>query len=139
NAIDQYHEPLESKFRNIETTPEDYLLWFHHVDWDYEMDSGRTLWEELVHKYYKGVEQVRRMQDQWNSIEGLIDQHRFEHVKALLEIQEKDAVRWRDSCVLYFQTFSERPIPDQFEKPEYDLEYYKSLENTIYIPSPRYD
>ncbi|MCG2589762.1 alpha-glucuronidase family glycosyl hydrolase [Rhodohalobacter sulfatireducens] len=139
NAIEQYHEPLESKFRNIETTPEDYLLWFHHVDWDYEMDSGRTLWEELVHNYYKGVEQVRRMQDQWNSIEGLIDQQRFERVKALLEIQEKDAVRWRDSCVLYFQTFSERPIPDQFEKPEHDLEYYKSLENTIYIPSPRYD
>jgi len=139
NAIEQYHEPLESKFRNIETTPEDYLLWFHHVDWAYEMDSGRTLWEELVHKYYKGVEQVRRMQEKWNSIEGLIDQQRFEHVKALLEIQEKDAVRWRDSCVLYFQTFSEMPIPDQFEKPEHDLEYYKSLENSMYIPSPRYD
>lgn len=139
NAIEQYHEPLESRFRNIETTPEAYLLWFHHVDWDYEMDSGRTLWEELVHKYYKGVEQVRRMQDQWNSIEGLIDQQRFERVKALLEIQEKDAVRWRDSCVLYFQTFSEMPIPDQFAKPEHDLEYYKSIENTMYIPSPRYD
>lgn len=139
NAIEQYHEPLESRFRNIETTPEAYLLWFHHVDWDYEMDSGRTLWEELVHKYYKGVEQVRRMQDQWNSIEGLIDQQRFERVKALLEIQKKDAVRWRDSCVLYFQTFSEMPIPDQFAKPEHDLEYYKSIENTMYIPSPRYD
>lgn len=139
NAIEQYHEPLQTQFSNPETTPEDYLLWFHHVDWDYEMDSGKTLWEELVHKYYKGVEQVRRMQDQWNSIEGLIDQQRFERVKALLEIQEKDAIRWRDSCVLYFQTFSEMPIPDQFEKPEHNLEYYKSLENTLYIPSPRYD
>lgn len=139
NAIEQYHEPLQTKFSNPETTPEDYLLWFHHVDWDYEMGSGRTLWEELVYKYYEGVEQVRWMQEQWNSIEGLVDQQRFEHVKALLEIQEKDAVRWRDSCVLYFQTFSEMPIPDQYEKPEHDLEYYKSLENTLYIPSPRYD
>lgn len=139
NAIEQYHEPLKTKFSSVETTPEDYLLWFHHVDWDYEMDSGRTLWEELVHKYYEGVEQVRWMQDQWNSIEGLIDQQRFKHVKALLEIQEKDAVRWRDSCVLYFQTFSEMPIPDEYEKPGHDLEYYKSLENTLYIPSPRYD
>jgi alpha-glucuronidase len=139
NAIEQYHEPLQIQFSSVESTPEDYLLWFHHVDWDYEMDSGRTLWEELVYKYYKGVEQVRRMQEKWNSIEGLIDQQRFEHVKALLEIQEKDAVRWRDSCVLYFQTFSEMPIPDQFEKPEHDLEYYKSLENSMYIPSPRYD
>lgn len=139
NAIEQYHEPLQTQFSSVETTPEEYLLWFHHVDWDYEMDSGRTLWQELVHKYYEGVEQVRWMQDEWNSIEGLIDQQRFEHVKALLEIQEKDAVRWRNSCVLYFQTFSEMPIPDQYEKPEHDLEYYKSLENTLYIPSPRYD
>lgn len=139
NAIEQYNEPLHTQFSNVETTPEDYLLWFHHVDWDYEMDSGRTLWEELVHKYYEGVEQVRWMQKQWNSIEGLVDQQRFEHVKSLLEIQEKDAVRWRNSCVLYFQTFSEMPIPDQYEKPDHDLEYYKSLEKTLYIPSPRYD
>lgn len=139
NAIEQYHEPLETRFSNIETTPEDYLLWFHHVDWNYKMDSGRTLWEELVHKYYKGVEQVRWMQDQWDSIEGLIDDQRFQHVKALLKIQEKDAIRWRNSCVLYFQTFSGMPIPDQYEKPEHDLEYYKSLENTLYIPTPRYN
>lgn len=139
NAIEQYHEPLQTQLSNPETTPEDYLLWFHHVDWDYRMDSGRTLWEELVHKYYEGVEQVRWMQEKWNSIEGVIDDQRFEHVKALLEIQEKDAVRWRNSCVLYFQTFSEMPIPDQYEKPEHTLEYYKSLENTLYIPTPRYD
>lgn len=138
NAIEQYNEPLETKFSRIETTPEDYLLWFHHVEWSYIMDSGRTLWEELVHKYYTGVEQVRWMQEQWNSIEGLIDDHRFEHVKALLEIQEKDAVRWRDSCVLYFQTFSDMPIPDQYEKPEHDLDHYKQLEKILYIPSPRY-
>ena len=139
NAIEQYHEPLKTRFSKIETTPEDYLLWFHHVDWEYEMESGRTFWEELIHKYYEGVEQVRWMQEQWNSIEGLIDQQRFEHVKALLEIQEKDAVRWRNSCVLYFQTFSGMPIPEQYEKPEHNLEYYKSLEETLYIPAPRYE
>lgn len=139
NAIEQYQEPLETRFSKIDTTPEDYLLWFHHADWEYIMDSGRTLWGEMVYKYYEGVEQVRWMQEQWNSIEGLIDNHRFEHVKALLEIQEKDAVRWRDSCVLYFQTFSDMPIPDQYEKPEHDLEFYKSLENALYIPSSRYE
>lgn len=139
NAIEQYNEPLQTQFSSIETTPEDYLLWFHHVNWEHEMNSGRNLWEELVHKYYEGVEQVELMQEQWNSIEGLIDPQRFEHVKALLEIQEKDAIRWRNSCVLYFQTFSEMPIPDQYEKPEHDLDYYKSLENTLYIPTPRYD
>lgn len=138
NAIEQYHEPLETQFSNPETTPEDLLLWFHHLPWDYEMESGRTLWQELVHKYYKGVETVRWMQEEWNSIEGLIDQQRFEFVKALLEIQEKDAVIWRNSCVLYFQTKSGMSIPDKYEKPEHTLDYYKKLEKTRYIPAPRY-
>jgi len=138
NAIEQYNQPLQRQFSEIKTTPEDLLLWFHHVSWDYEMDSGRNLWEELVHKYYTGVDTVRWMQEQWNSIEGLIDDKRFNHVKALLKIQEKDAARWRNSCVLYFQTFSNQPIPEGLEKPEHDLEYYKKLEKTEYIADPRY-
>ncbi|MEX0719095.1 MAG: alpha-glucuronidase family glycosyl hydrolase [Balneolaceae bacterium] len=138
NAIEQYPEPLEQKFADPEKTPEDLLLWFHHVSWDFEMKSGQNLWEELVHKYYEGVETVRWMQEEWNSVEGLIDEQRFEQVKALLKIQERDAVRWRNSCVLYFQTFSEQPIPEGYEKPEHDLEYYMELEKTEYVPDPRY-
>jgi alpha-glucuronidase len=130
NAVEQYHQPVENVFKDLNKVPEEYILWFHHVSWDYEMSSGRTLWEELVHRYYEGVEMVREMQKTWNSIEGLIDRERFEHVKALLEIQEDDAVWWRNSCVLYFQTFSRQPIPDQYEKPEHSLGYYKKLEKT---------
>ena len=139
NAVEQYHEPVAEVFRDIDRIPEDYLLWFHHVSWNHRMQSGRTLWEELVHKYYNGVETVRWMQNKWNSIEGLIDQERFEMVKALLKIQKRDAVRWRDSCVLYFQTFSGKPIPDGYEKPEHDLEHYIELEQTIYVPDPWYN
>jgi len=139
NAVEQYHEPVAQVFRDLERIPEEYLLWFHRVGWDYQMNSGRTLWEELVYKYYKGVETVRRMQETWDSIEGLIDQERFEHVKALLKIQERDAVRWRDSCVLYFQTFSEQPIPNGYEMPEHELEHYMELEHIIYVPDPWYN
>jgi alpha-glucuronidase len=138
NAVEQYHRPVREIFKNIDYTPEEYLLWFHHVSWDHRMKSGRTLWEELVHKYYEGVETVRWMQETWDSIEAFIDQERFELVKALLKIQERDAVRWRDSCVLYFQTFSGKPIPGGFEKPEHDLEYYMKLEKIIYVPDPWY-
>jgi len=139
NAVEQYHEPVASVFRDLKRIPDDYLLWFHHVSWDHQMNSGRTLWEELVHKYYKGVEQVRWMQNEWNAIEGLIDDRRFEHVKALLSIQERDAVRWRDSTVLYFQTFSNKAIPEEYKKPEYDLQHYIDLERKIYVPDPRYN
>lgn len=133
NAIEQYFPEVTEKFDELEDTPEDYLLWFHHVSWDYKMNSGRTLWEELVHQYYQGVDEVREMQKKWASVEGLVDQQRYDHVKALLEIQEEDAIWWRNACVLYFQQFASEPIPGQYEKPEHSLEYYKELEDTHHI------
>ncbi|MCW0484504.1 alpha-glucuronidase family glycosyl hydrolase [Gaoshiqia sediminis] len=134
NAVEQYYPPLNDIFNDIDRIPEKYLLWFHHVSWNHQMKSGHTLWEELVYKYYEGVEQVRQMQAEWDSLEGMIDRQRFQHVKALLEIQECDAVRWRNSCVLYFQTLSELPIPEGLEQPKHDLDYYKELERKVYVP-----
>jgi alpha-glucuronidase len=139
NAVAQYHEPVANIFRDVSRISDDMLLWFHHVGWDHVMHSGRILWDELVDRYYKGVETVRWMSETWNSIEGLIDRERFEQVKSLLVIQERDAVRWRDSCVLYFQTFSKKPIPEGYEQPEHELEYYKKLERTMYVPDPWYN
>lgn len=138
NAVEQYHAPVAEVYADLDRIPDDYLLWFHRLEWDYEMKSGRTLWEELVHKYHEGVETVRWMQETWDSIEGLIDRERFEHVRALLKIQGRDAVRWRDSCLTYFQTFSGQPIPDEYEQPEHDLEHYLELWRTTYIPDPWY-
>ncbi len=136
NAVAQYPEILASQYGDIKMVPEELLLWFHHVSWDHKMQSGRTLWNELVHKYYDGVEQVRDMQRKWEKLESLIDAERFAQVKALLKIQERDAVIWRDSCVLYFQTFSNKPIPAEYEQPQHDLEYYKTLARTRYVPEP---
>ena len=138
NAVEQYHPPVAEVFADLDRIPEEYLLWFHRLSWDYEMRSGRTLWEKLVHKYHEGVESVRWMQRTWDSIESLIDRERFEHVRALLKIQERDAVRWRDSCLTYFQTFSGMPIPDEYEQPEHDLEHYMELWRTTYVPDPWY-
>jgi len=136
NAVAQYPAALAKTYSDLNSVPEDLLLWFHHVSWDHKMKSGRTLWEELVDKYYTGVKQVHEMQAGWNRVEGQIDAERFAHVKALLAVQERDAVRWRDSCVLYFQSFSKLPIPDAYEKPAHDLEYYKALARTTYVPDP---
>ncbi len=136
NAIAQYPAPLAKQYGDVNAVPEDLLLWFHHVSWDHKMKSGRTLWEELVDKYYAGVDQVRSMQREWDKLEGYIDAERFAQVKALLIVQERDAVIWRDSCVLYFQTFSGKAIPAKYEKPKHDLEYYKTLARIRYVPEP---
>jgi len=124
NALAQYPQEV----RGYYDTAEKYLLWFHHVPWDYETNSGRTLWEELCYHYNQGVLQVRRMQAQWNSMEGLIDEERFQQVRMLLNIQEKEAVWWRDACLSYFQTFARKPIPAEYEQPKFTLDYYKSLQ-----------
>ena len=136
NAVAQYPQVLAEQYGDVTTVPEDFLLWFHHVSWDHNMKSGRTLWDELIHKYYEGVEQVRSMQREWEKLESFVDPERFAQVKALLKVQERDAVIWRDSCVLYFQTFSGKPIPPGYEKPQHDLEYYKTLARTRYVPEP---
>lgn len=127
NAVSQYHPPVAEIFASLEKCPEKYLLWFHHLDWDYQMRSGRTLWDELCFRYYQGVEGVREMQANWNSLKGQIDEEQFRHVQSMLSIQLKEAVWWRNACVLYFQTFAQRPIPAELEKPDRSLEYYQNL------------
>jgi alpha-glucuronidase len=133
NAVAQYFPPVADTFSHLDTVPERYLLFFHHVSWDHRMASGRSLWEELVRHYYAGVEAVRRMQATWRSLEGRLDGERYEQVRAFLAIQETEARWWRDACVLYFQTFSAKPIPEGFERPEHDLEYYEAIRKR-YVP-----
>lgn len=127
NALAQYTPEVRKQFENVATCPEEYLLWFHHVRWDHKMKSGKTLWEELCAHYYAGVDSMRAMQQTWAAMKPYVDRQRFEQVRMLLQIQEEEAVWWRNACLLYFQSFSGRPIPAQYEKPDKTLEYYKGL------------
>lgn len=127
NALEQYMPEVRKMYEDATTCPDSYLLWFHHLPWNFKMKSGNTLWNELCHKYYQGLEEVRLMQQTWNTLQNKTDREQFEHVKMLLAIQEKEAVWWRDACVQYFASFSKQPIPAGLEKPEHPLEYYKSI------------
>jgi alpha-glucuronidase len=127
NATSQYFSPNAETFGNLATCPEVLLLWFHHVAWRHVLGSGRTLWEELCHRYAAGVEAVRQMRAQWAELADLIDSERHEHVWMLLGIQEREARWWRDACLLYFQTYSGLPLPAGTEPPEHSLEHYMRL------------
>jgi alpha-glucuronidase len=126
NALAQYAPELQRRFADPASCPDELLLWFHHLPWTYKMKSGRSLWDELCLRYQGGVDAVRQMQQQWNSLEGSVDEDRFRQVQMLLAIQEKDAVWWRNACLLYFQTFSKMPLPTGVEKPDQSLEYYQA-------------
>jgi alpha-glucuronidase len=133
NAISLYHEPYHELLSNPETCPENLLLWFHHLPWDYPTKSGRSVWDELCYRYNQGVFAVRGMQKTWETLASYIDSARFEHVRALLAIQEREAVWWRDACLSYFQTFSAKEIPSDYEQPKESLETYKNIQH-FYVP-----
>ncbi|MGO1242657.1 alpha-glucuronidase [Sphingobacterium sp. JB170] len=126
-AVSQYKEPLRSTFNKLESCPENLLLWFHHVPWTHRMKSGRTLWDELCMHYDRGVHEVRAFQKVWDTLQPYVDKQRFEQVQSKLKIQAKDAVWWKDACLLYFQTFSKMPIPYQVERPIHELQELKKI------------
>lgn len=127
NALEQYAPEARKQWEDPQTCPDRDLLWFHHLPWDFKMKSGKTLWEELALHYQRGVDEVRQMQVTWKAQQQTVDTERWEHVNMLLAIQEKEAVWWRNSCLLYFQTFSRRPLPAGVEKSDKTLEYYMGL------------
>jgi alpha-glucuronidase len=109
-AVDQYNPPLRDQFNDPATCPEQFLLWFHRLPWDYRLPSGRTLWEELVRRYHAGADRARTMVSRWQSLRGQVDDARFHAVLARLQRQAEDAAAWRDKCLNYFQQFSGRPM-----------------------------
>lgn len=121
NAVSQYHEPLRSEFNSVKTCPEKYLLWFHHLPWDYTMTNGNTLWDDLCYHYQKGLQQVREFQTAWDRVKPFVDPERFYKVQSKLREQCMNAQVWKDACLLYFQQFSQRPIPFDIERPVHDL------------------
>lgn len=120
--VKQYPEELCRLYNDINTCPENLLAWFHHVPWDHRMKSGRTFWDELCHKYNDGVHDARRFLTVWDVMQPYVDAQRFTEVQHKLRIQARDAVWWRDACLLYFQTFSHRPIPQDMEHPVHNLD-----------------
>ena len=105
-ATAQYCDSLARLYENIETCPEEYLLWFHHVPWTYRMKSGRTLWEELQAKYNLGVSQVEQMAARWQQLKPYVDEQRWREVDERLQQQVRDAREWRDVCLGYFGSFA---------------------------------
>lgn len=113
DAVGQYPEPYRSLYDNIETCPDEYLLWFHHVPWTYKMKSGSTLWQELCMKYNMGVAMVEVYRDFWHtSAKQYMKGHEqeWQHTDSLLNVQLENAKEWRNTCLKYFQTFSKMKI-----------------------------
>lgn len=134
DAVDQYHEPLASEFNDVNTCPENYLLWFHHLPWDYKMKDGQRLWDALCHHWDTGVRQVRAFQACWEKAQPFVDHARFIAVQSKLSEECANAILWKDACIQYFQQFSGMPIPDGVDRPVHALDAIIAHEFDVRIP-----
>ena len=110
DAVSQYRAPYNDLYNNIETCPEEYLLWFHHVSWDYKMKNGKTLWQNICAHYDRGVSEAERFAAVWQTMRPYVDEERFNHVSRLMDVQVDNAKEWRNVCLGYFSAFSKQII-----------------------------
>lgn len=127
NALALYRPEVQQQWSNPETCDLNYLIWFHHLAWNQKLSTGKTLWDEFCTRYYRGVEEVQWMQNEWAKVKNAVDAEMFEDVKGRLAAQHREALNWRDACVLYFQTFSKMPVPAPYQQPSRSLEEMKRI------------
>ncbi len=127
NAVAQYAAPLAAGFGDVHRVPEKYLLWFHHVPWDFRLASGDTLWNELAHRYTRGVDEVKDMRATWAGLSAHVDAERHRQVADFLAIQQREAQWWRDASLAYWQSLNRLPLPAGEAPPPHPLSWYQSL------------
>lgn len=127
NNAGQYPEPLCTLYNNMGTCPENLILWFHHVPWDYTMSNGLSLWDNLCYTYDRGVRQANEFVKTWEAMKPYVPAEQFKEQQWRFERQAKDAQWWRDACLLYFQTFSHRPLPPDSPNFHFTLEQVQNF------------
>ena len=127
DALAQYAPSVAALWSDVRSVDANYLLWFHHVSWNFPMRTGRPLWDELVHRYDTGVATVDGMASEWAALEPYVDRERFTDVSENLRIQQREARWWRDASIAYWQSLNGLPLPQGSAPPEHALDYYKSL------------
>jgi alpha-glucuronidase len=100
--VEQYAEPLRSILSDPATCPEELLLFFHHLSYDYRLRSGKSLIQHIYDSRFWGAEEVRQFLAAWEALEGRVDPVRFRVVRRLLKRQAEEAAEWRDVVSAYF-------------------------------------
>jgi alpha-glucuronidase len=107
----QFRSPIAERYESPQTCPDELLLFFHHLSWEYERD-GETILQRLYDNCFEGVEAVRDMRDRWSELEGSVDEERHRHVRERLDEQLDHAKHWRDTLVSFFHDYA--GVPDEY-------------------------
>ncbi len=137
-AVKQYNAPLDEQFNKLDTCPERYWLWFHRIAWT-EKVHGVTFWEYLCSRFEEGARTAATYPEIWKKMQKYVDKERYELVLGRLQLQAREAVWWKDACILFYQSCNGLPIPNGITKPIYDLNKLKRVSfpnNVHFCPSP---
>jgi alpha-glucuronidase len=134
----QYPIEISELYENPTTTPDDLLLFFHHVPYTYKLHDGRTVIQYLYDSHYDGAAQAAHFVDEWATLKSLVAPALYEDVHARLEYQAGHAIVWRDAVVQYFFKLSGIPdaqgraghYPGRLEAEDARLTGYKVIEIT---------
>ncbi len=102
----QYNAPWCDRYEKVETTPEELLLFFHYIRYDYVLSTGKTLIQHIYDTHFEGVEEVEAMLKKWESLSGKVDEKVYNRVFERLNIQLESSIEWRDRINTYFYRMS---------------------------------
>ena len=106
----QYSPEVGKKYESLETTPDELLLFFHHVPYTYKLHSGKTIIQSIYDSHYGGAERAQQFVRDWERLKGRVDDERFQAVLDRLQYQSGHAIVWRDAVSNWFLRTS--GIPD---------------------------
>jgi alpha-glucuronidase len=106
----QYPPEVAKTYESAETTPDDLVLFFHHLPYTRKLHDGKTVIQYLYDSHYEGAAQAAQFVNDWKSLKGRIDPALYDNVLPRLEYQAGHAIVWRDAVIQYFLKLSE--IPD---------------------------
>ena len=123
DAAGQYPDTLARLYSDPRTCPENLLLWFHHLPWDYRLPSGEILWDSLCRHYEAGYQYTLGMLRTWEEVEYAVpDKELYSDVLRRLMTQARDAQWWKDACLGYFSTFHKLPYPEDITPSVHSLD-----------------
>jgi alpha-glucuronidase len=132
----QYPPELAKLYETATTTPDDLLLFFHHLPYTYKLHDGKTVIQYIYDSHYQGAEVAAELGREWATLKGRVEDKLYDDVKARLEYQSSHAIVWRDAIVQYFLKLSGMPdehgraghLPGRLEAEDGRLSRYKIVD-----------
>jgi len=136
--VDQYPPQVAHLYELPVSTPDELMLFFHHLTWNHPLGNGKSAIQSIYDSHYEGAAKAAEFVQDWTSLKDRIDPKLYADVLPRLEYQAGHAIVWRDAVVQYFHKLSGLPdeegragsYPGRLEAESARLTGYKVIDIT---------